>query len=299
MGEVYRARHGLLRRPTAIKLLPPGRAGATALKRFEREVQLTSMLTHPNTISIFDYGRTPQGVFYYVMEYLDGLDLETLVRVDGPQPPGRVVHLLRQAAGSLAEAHRVGLIHRDVKPSNVIVSRRGLEPDFVKVVDFGLVRSVDGGSAEQSSADAVVGTPLYMAPEQIARPTAVDGRADLYALGAVGYQLLTGTPPFRADSAVEVLSHHLHTTPEAPSARVGRTLPADLERALLDCLEKDPSARPADALVLLGRLDACAATSPWATADAAAWWERHACRTKEPAGPCAERALTVDLQGRN
>jgi len=280
MGVVYRARHALLRRPTAVKMLPPDRAGAENLERFEREVQLAATLSHPSTVVIFDYGRTPEGVFYYAMEYLDGLDLDQLVQADGPQPAGRVIHLLTQVAGALAEAHESGLIHRDIKPGNIILTRRGGLPDVPKVVDYGLVKRVPTTDLQDSAATTVavtaahtiVGTPLYMSPEAITG-NRVDGRSDLYALGAVGYFLLTGTPPFTAGSLVEISAHHLHTTPEAPSARSRRPVPADLDAVLLTCLAKAPAARFAHARALQQALIRCSAASPWPVEAALDWWE--------------------------
>jgi serine/threonine-protein kinase len=272
MGTVYRASHAMLRRPTAVKLLPPGQAGTERLQRFEREVQLTSRLTHPNTISIFDYGRTPDGVFYYAMEYLEGLNLEDLARHDGPQPAGRVVHVLRQVAGSLAEAHEVGLIHRDVKPANVIlVAQRGGASDVAKVVDFGLVKDLDQAT-DLSREDRIAGTPLYLAPEAITAPGRVGARSDLYSLGCVGYYLLTGRPVFEGRNVVEVCGHHLHTMPVPPSARLGQPVPAGLERLLLACLEKEPSRRPSFAGEFLETLDALADVPAWTNELARAWW---------------------------
>ena len=225
MGVVYRASHAMLRRPTAIKLLSNS-TDPSALARFEREVQRTAMLTHPNTVTVFDYGRTPDGVFYYAMELLDGATLDEIVEVDGPQPAARVIHLLDQAAASLAEAHGAGLIHRDVKPGNILVVERGGISDLVKVLDFGLVKDIgprrdDGPSAAPTLtvANAITGTPLYMSPEAVVAPETADPRSDLYALGAVGYWLLTGTHVF-SGSLVEVCAHHLHSEPEPPSARL-------------------------------------------------------------------------------
>ncbi|HMC95456.1 MAG TPA: serine/threonine-protein kinase, partial [Polyangia bacterium] len=192
MGVVYRATHAMLRRPAAIKLLLKERASEIDLARFEREVQHTSRLVHPNTISIFDYGRTAEGVFYYVMEYLDGVDLQSLVAQYGPVEPARTIHILAQVSGALAEAHALGLIHRDIKPANIVLTERPDEPDVVKVVDFGLVKRFGGNLDESAATDAITGTPLYMAPEAISRPDTVDGRSDLYAIGAVAYFLLTG-----------------------------------------------------------------------------------------------------------
>jgi serine/threonine-protein kinase len=247
MGAVYRARHSMLRRPTAIKLLPAGRAGGDRLERFEREVQLTSRLTHPNTVAIFDYGRTADGVFYYAMEYLEGLNLDDLVRLGGALPAGRVVHVLKQVAGALVEAHGVGLIHRDIKPANVILlAEYGAAADVAKVVDFGLVKELDG-RADLTRDDQIAGTPLYLSPEAIRAPDLVDARSDLYSLGALGYFLLTGTPLFAGRNAVEICGHHLHTPPVPPTERLGRAVPAKLSALLLACLEKEPGKRPASA----------------------------------------------------
>ena len=275
MGSVYRARHAMLRRPTAVKLLPPERAGASNLKRFEREVQTTAQLSHPNTVAIYDFGRTPDGVFYYAMEYLEGIDLQVLGREFGPQPPGRVIHLMSQVAGALEEAHAVGLIHRDVKPANIILCRRGGAPDVAKVVDFGLVRDLAaGGAATLSGLDLVTGTPLYLPPEAIRAPEAVDGRSDIYALGAVGYYLLAGRDVFAGATVVEVCAHHLHTRPEPPSVALGRPLPADLEILLLSCLEKDPARRPQTAGELEEELLACASAGEWGEREARRWWRQ-------------------------
>lgn len=282
MGVVYRASHAMLRRPTAIKLLLPERAGKEALARFEREVQRTAMLSHPNTVTVFDYGRTTDGVFYYAMELLEGGSLDELVELDGPQPEERVIHLLEQAAASLAEAHGAGLIHRDIKPGNLLVVERAGIADLVKVVDFGLVKDVSApgaGTAPQPAtltlADAITGTPLYLAPEMLSAPEQVDGRADLYALGAVGYWLLTGTHLFSARSVVEVCAHHLHSPPEPPSARLGAPVSPDLEALLLACLAKRPEHRPASAEALRERLRGCARAGAWTQARAAAWWAEH------------------------
>ncbi|MCC7033382.1 MAG: serine/threonine protein kinase [Acidobacteria bacterium] len=276
MGVVYRARHALLRRPTAIKLLPPEKAGEENVRRFEREVQMTAGLSHPSTVAIFDYGRTPEGVFYYAMEYLDGIDLDRLVREHGPQPPARVIRILHQVCGALAEAHGIGLIHRDVKPANIILCERGGEPDVAKVVDFGLVKRIDAIDEEATqvvtAGIALLGTPLYIAPETISGRDDADGRADLYALGAVGYYLLTGTPVFTGKTVVEVLAHHLHTRPQPPSARTASTIPGDLEHLVLECLAKSPDDRPRDARSLELELSVCAARTPWPRDQAAAWW---------------------------
>jgi len=273
MGEVYRARHALLRRPTAIKLLA-GDVSERDLCRFENEVQLTAALSHPNTISIYDYGRAPDGTPYYAMELLDGVTLQELVERDGPQSPARVIHILLQACAALRDAHRAGLIHRDVKPDNVFLCRQGATADVVKLLDFGLVKYV--GAAAQpgvTSTDTIIGTPLYMSPESIRAPESVDARSDLYALGAVGYFLLSGTPVFQGQGAIEVCGHHLHTTPEPPSRRSGRPIAADLERVLMDCLAKDPARRPHSADELARRLRACADADRWTESDAERCWQ--------------------------
>jgi len=210
MGIVYRASHAMLRRPTAIKLLPPDRAGEASIARFEREVQMTAQLSHPNTVAIYDYGRTPEGVFYYAMEYLDGINLEDLVRTYGAQPAGRVLAILDQVCGALAEAHERGLVHRDIKPANIILTERGGEPDVAKVVDFGLVKPIvtDDPRLTMSMPGVMTGTPLYLSPESLTSPESGDPRSDLYALGAVGCavaanRIRTGTTACQAsfDSA--------------------------------------------------------------------------------------------------
>ncbi len=276
MGEVWRASHALLCRPTAVKLLPPERTGEEAIRRFEREVQMTARLTHPGTVAIYDYGRTRDGIFYYAMELLDGTDLESLVRQYGPQPPGRVVHILVQICGALAEAHDLGLVHRDVKPANILLSPRSGEHEFAKILDFGLVKAMPSelqlGPA-LSGANTITGTPLYISPEAIRAPKSVDGQSDLYALGAVAWFLLVGRPPFEGENMVEVCSKHLQTTPLRPSTALCRPIPADLEEAVLACLEKRPEARPAGARALRGLLECSSAAGQWSARDAAAWWQ--------------------------
>jgi hypothetical protein len=273
MGTVYKARHAMLRRPTAVKLLDVDKMSDAAIARFEREVQLTSALTHPNTVAVFDYGRTPEGIFYYAMEYLEGMNLEELVGRFGPLPEARTVFLLRQACGSLAEAHAAGLVHRDVKPANIILTRRGGLHDFVKVLDFGLAKALDGPEkASVTSPNAIMGTPLYLSPEAVNQPDQVDARSDVYALAAVSYFLLTGTPVFSGASVMEICMKHAKAAPESPSVRRGSPVSRSLETLLLRCLAKAPSDRPGDAAEMLRELEACALEGSWTALDAAAWW---------------------------
>ena len=275
MGMVYRASHAMMRRPTAVKLLPLEKAGRASLVRFEREVQQTARLTHPNTITIYDYGRTPDGVFYYAMELLDGASLEEVVELNGPQPPGRVVRVMEMVAGGLAEAHKLGIIHRDIKPANIFLCRQGGEFDIAKVLDFGLVKVVEGSEDANVTHDGVVtGTPQYLAPEALIDPDSIDGRSDLYALGAVGYYLLTGEQVFTG-SLVEVCGHHLHTEPIPPSERLGRELPYEIEAVVMECLAKKPEDRPQSAGEIRARLAASLEVPRWRQVDADAWWREH------------------------
>ncbi len=302
MGVVYRASHAMLRRPTAIKLLPPDRAGQASLVRFEREVQMTAQLSHPNTVAVYDYGRTPDGVFYYAMEYLDGINLEELVREYGPQPAGRVIAILDQVCGALAEAHELGLVHRDIKPANIILTERGGELDVAKILDFGLVKPVasDAAGVTLSGSAVLAGTPLYMSPEAMMAPDTGDPRSDLYALGAVAYYLLTAHPVFEAESVAEIVGHHLHTEPVAPSLRTSHRIPADLEAVVLQCLRKTPQQRPQSARSLRDALRHCV-VQPWTDDDASTWWRQFRAKEKAREGrlPEAEHALTVDVDMEN
>jgi eukaryotic-like serine/threonine-protein kinase len=301
MGVVYSVRHAMLRRPTAIKLLPPEKYGAESVARFEREVQLTARLTHPNTIRIFDYGRTPEGIFYYAMEYLEGANLADAVEEGGPMTPGRAIHILEQVVGALTEAHGIGLIHRDIKPANIFLTEQGGVPDVAKVLDFGLVKQVGESDSEHptlSRADSLTGTPLYMAPEAITAPDRIDARADLYAVGAVGYFLLTAQDVFTGRTVVEVLGHHLHSTPIPPSARLGAPVPGDLEALILACLEKDPARRPPDARALRKALLACQDADSWTEDDARRWFESHAAglRARQPRAAVGSAVtIAIDL----
>lgn len=276
MGEVYRARHSRLRRPTAVKLLPVSRSSEQAVKRFEAEVQLTAALTHPNTITIFDYGRTNDGIFYYAMELLPGATLGQVVSIDGPQPAARVIKIIEQAAGALQEAHAAGLIHRDIKPANIMLTRQGIDPDAVKVLDFGLVRPVNRADDDAVTQDGnLVGTPLYMAPEAITAADSVGPLSDIYALGAVGYFLLTGTHVFSGANLVEMCAHHLHTEPESIADRLGRPVAGDLETTVMQCLAKRPEDRPEGAAALIRLLHRCKDHGGWTPEDSEAWWERN------------------------
>ncbi|HZI66994.1 MAG TPA: CHASE domain-containing protein, partial [Thermoanaerobaculia bacterium] len=302
MGDVWEARHALLRRPTAVKLLAPGTQGERSLARFEREVQLTAGLTHPSTIAIYDYGRTTEGVFYYAMELLNGVNLLQLVELDGPVPPARAVHFLRQACGALSEAHAAGLIHRDIKPANLMVCVYGGIPDFLKVLDFGLVKDVGAvervpaGDASGGSDDAalsqdgsLLGTPLYMAPEGMSDPTLVDARSDIFALGAVGYFLLTGKSPFPGRTAIEVFRMERRGPPPPFSTASPHAVPASLEDLLGRCLAFRREERPDSAEALDAMLEACAVRPPWSREDAGAWW-----RDRGPAALAAGRADRVE-----
>jgi len=270
MGEVYLATHAMLRRPTAVKLLRPEIVGADTIARFDQEVRLASRLTHANTIRIFDYGSTPDGVFYYAMEYVRGEDLEHIVARDGPLPPARVIHVLEQVCRSLAEAHDLGLVHRDVKAGNIMLCRKGGEYDVVKLVDFGLAKDLRHASPVAEGIDAVCGTPETIAPE-VLRGEPASPPCDLYAIGAVGVFLLTGHPIFDAPTTMGFLRAHLEEEPISPSRR-GVQVPADLEALLLRCLSKDPGLRPPSAIALGDALRACEAPSPWTHEAAATWW---------------------------
>jgi serine/threonine protein kinase/CHASE1-domain containing sensor protein len=276
MGTVYRAHHALLRRPTAVKLLHPAHCTATAVTRFEREVQLMSALTHPNTAIVYDYGHTPEGIFYYAMEYIDGITLQELVDADGAQPAGRIVHILSQMCMALAEAHAMDWVHRDVKPANVMLCNRGGIPDFVKVLDFGLVKELANDAAvELSQSTTLLGTPNYIAPEAIVGAKPVDARVDVYAVGAVAYFLLTGDAVFTGGSILEICAKHLSLIPDPPSERLGEPVLPELEALVMRCLEKDPDARPKSAAELGTALSELV-VPPWTKQDAFRWWQERA-----------------------
>jgi eukaryotic-like serine/threonine-protein kinase len=302
MGEVWRARHRLLIRPAAIKVIRQTAVRGMAadpellVRRFEREARATAALTSPHTVQLYDFGVAEDGRLYYVMELLDGLDLDTLVRREGPLPAERVVHLLRQVCAALQDAHANGLVHRDIKPANVVVSRAGTTFDFVKVLDFGLVKLDSSVDADRdllklSTDDGWSGTPGYMAPEVVMGATETDHRVDIYALGCVAYWLLTGKLVFEGENAMQVMMQHATSEPRRPSARIGRAMPAGLEELVMECLEKDPARRPASAQVLGERLAAVPLPSAWTAERAEQWWAAHRPGSRDPR-PAADVLLS-------
>jgi len=303
MGEVYKATHRMLARPAAIKLIRTEMLGAVddeaarlAVTRFRREAEAAANLRSQHTVELYDFGVTEDGTLYLVMEFLDGMDLETLVRTKGPLPAGRVIHILRQVCDSLEEAHSLGLVHRDIKPANIHLGRVGLRHDFVKVLDFGLVKEVSNVSVETSLAtipgQMALGTPAYMAPE-MALGEPVDGRADIYALGCVAYYLITGQLVFEAEKAFQMIAKHLQATPVPPSQRTDRPVSVELERLILKCLAKDANDRPQGAAQLAQALDWIPA-DVWGEEQAQRWWEAHSRET-----PIAPRSREAPLYAPN
>ena len=274
MSNIYIARHALLKRRTAIKILKKTVATDEFIHRFEREVQLASQLRHPNTIQIYDFGRTADGRPYFVMEHLDGLTLTELINHAGPIPPGRVIHILRQAAAALREAHEQGMVHRDVKPDNVMLCRRG-EDDVVKLLDFGLVKTLESAQTRDITKQLkVLGTPRYMAPERLLNPADADARSDIYALGAVGYFLLTGRPIFDGNDSLEISNQALHLTAPRASASISG-VPEALDALIAACLEKDRLRRPQTMDALIQALDRITTRLAWTQMDASAWWREY------------------------
>jgi serine/threonine-protein kinase len=275
MANVYLARHDLLKRPTAVKLLKPARATDEMIARFEREVQLASSLAHPNTVEIFDYGRTADGLFYYAMEYLDGITAAELVAREGCVPVARAVHLLRQVCAGLAEAHAKGLVHRDIKPENIMVCRRGGEADVVKILDFGLVKSIaTPHSRDLTRSLRILGTPQYMAPERLRNPADVDARADIYAVGAVAFLLLTGRKVFEAADDLALTTQILNEEPPRASRVAPQAIPAELDILVAACLEKKREDRPQRVGDLVEAFEALASENPWTQREASEWWAR-------------------------
>ncbi|MEZ6184851.1 MAG: serine/threonine-protein kinase [Planctomycetota bacterium] len=309
MGEVWRAEHRLLQRPAAIKVIrqkrlegatPPEREAVIA--RFMREATTLASLRSPHTVDLYDFGRTEDGAFYYVMELLDGVDLDQLVRAHGALPPGRVVSILLQVCASLAEAHSRGMVHRDLKPANVMLCRMGLEVDFVKVLDFGLVSTVQDRKqdANLTGENTILGTPAYMSPEQARAKGAVDARSDVYSLGCIAYWLLTGEQVFVQGEVLSLILDHVGTQPDPPSRRLKKPIPEGLERLVLDCLAKDPVERPQSAHGLAQRLRQLAEeVEPWSQLDAERWWAVQRPLGQEPERepiPAAARATTMLVQ---
>jgi serine/threonine-protein kinase len=311
MGEVWRARHRMLARPAAIKLIrrsPVGdpRTGISedSLRRFEREAQVIASLRSPHTVGLFDFGVAQDGTFYYAMELLEGLDADTLVRRFGPVVPERVIYLLQQVCHSLTEAESYGLVHRDIKPANIFLCRYGVEFDFVKVLDFGLVKTLDGGTPETGAGaetappltreNVIQGTPAYMAPEQALGGVPLNSKADMYATGCVAYWLLTGQLVFSADTPLGLLMHHARTPPTPPSARSELPIPEALDRLVLSCLAKDPADRP-HAKELSRQLAAVGGANVWTEERARDWWAKHRPALAQGVGqpPVSLRAITV------
>ncbi|MDH3732469.1 MAG: serine/threonine protein kinase [Gemmatimonadota bacterium] len=293
MGDVYLARHSMIRRPTAVKVLRSEPGDREALERFEREVQVSAALTHPNTVRVFDFGRAADGTFYYAMEYLLGLDLQQMIDRHGPVDPARTVFIMKQACASLAEAHRHGVVHRDIKPSNVFLTTQGGLHDFVKVLDFGLAKRVTGSDAGLTKAGAVFGTPACFAPEGLMGVEQLDSRADVYTLGCVLYWMLVGEPVFPGINAMEVIMDHVKKTPEPPQGRAIVNVPDSLARIALKCLEKDPRDRYQTCEELLAALDTAPVLPAWNLEKARAWWETH---TVEP--PALETTDELEIRGR-
>ena len=299
MGEVWRARHRMLARPAAIKLIRPEALGAEhsreeLLQRFEREAQATSLLRSAHTVEVYDFGATDDGSFYYVMELLDGFDLESLVDRFGPQPAERVVHLLLQACDSIGEAHAAGLLHRDIKPANLYACRHGRDVDFVKVLDFGLVEQVEasGPGPGTGRRRMMVGTPAFMSPEQVVGDEAVDARSDIYSIGCVAFWLLTGRPVFVGPTPTDTMLMHVSVAPDRPSS-VAAGVPGALDAVVLECLAKEPFDRPQTVDALAARLGALALDGAWTGDRAQAWWNAHAPPASSSPAAASSRVLNL------
>ena len=295
MGEVWRARHQLLARPCAVKLIRPELLGEknreTATERFRLEARSIAKLSSPNTVRLYDFGVSESGSFYFVMELLTGMDLASLVQRFGPMPPERVVYVLRQACRSLGEAHATGLLHRDIKPHNLYLCRLGLDFDILKVLDFGLVKSLGEETAQVTADGVLTGTPAYMPPERVVGEAA-DERSDLYSLGCVAYWMLTGRPVFTGEP-MAVMIHHAKTAPQPPSKFASQSIPERLEQIIMGCLEKTPGKRPSSAVELWRQLGEVPLTTPWTSESAENWWREH---LAELAGPSAVSDSTSDFR---
>ncbi|MCE9606954.1 MAG: serine/threonine protein kinase [Planctomycetia bacterium] len=295
MGRVYRAQHALLKRPTAVKIIRPDLVNDQTLAWFEREVKLAARLSHPNTIEIYDYGRTENGQFYCAMEYLRGLTLSQVLLVDGYLPLPRALHILYQACASLAEAHDLGLIHRDVKLHNLMLCLIGGEADFVKVLDFGLAKQSDPESASDTtrSSRSLVGTPLYMAPERLKAPYSTDARGDVYSIGVVAFKLLTGRDLFTGDSDLELFNQTLHQPAPLTSSVARQAIPPELDRIVAQCLAKDPDERPRTARAIAEALESLVMLHPWKQTAAAAWWRINRDRIRDLSPHWDDKVLTA------
>lgn len=294
MGEVYLAEHEMMKRPCAIKIIRPEKAGnPKVLARFEREVRATAKLSHWNSIDIYDYGRTEDGTFYYVMEFLPGHNLGELVEGHGPLPPARIVHLMRQVCDALSEAHEHGLIHRDIKPANIFCAYRGGQFDVAKLLDFGLAKPTaepeDVGLTQEG---AVTGSPLFMSPEQATGSDQVDARSDIYSLGAVMYYMATGQPPFNYQQPIKVMVAQASETPRPPRD-LNPDIPVELEEIILRCLEKQPEDRVQDALALREMLEQVPATEDWSSSIAAQWWTNYGCPKRKALAAAAVEMAAV------
>ena len=306
MGEVWRARHRMLIRPAAVKLVTAQQLGSSSdrdaqlrLRRFEREARATAGLKSPHTVQLYDFGVTDDGTLYYVMELLDGMDLDTLVDRFGPVPAERAIHLLMQVCASLDDAHQNGLVHRDIKPANIVVGRIGADWDFVKVLDFGLVKLGSDRQSDESlrltAEGNLSGTPAFIAPEVVLGAPSTDHRVDIYSLGCVAYWLVTGKLVFEGPGAVKVMADHVHTPPAAPSSRSELPIPAELDQVILECLAKDPDKRPKSASVLQSKLQAIPIATPWTSVRAENWWADHA-PSKASQRPVADVVLSQEAR---
>jgi len=303
MGVVYRAHHALMRRDTAVKLLLPDRADAAAIERFEREVRLTCRLAHPNTIQVYDYGRTPDGIFYYAMELLAGLNLHDLVSRFGPQQEGRVIQIMAQVCESLAEAHGLGLVHRDLKPSNIFLCDRGGVLDWAKVLDFGLVREFRNPSYARNEEHEFAGTPSFMPPEAIRNSASHDPRGDIYAVGAIGYFLLTGQYVFEDEDLLALEKKQLTAAPVPPGRRTTNIISAELESVILRCLERDPEGRPQTVIELRKLFLASPRAADYTPEARAAWWagfhrQKQSAAEDKTRTPSPVPTVKIDFAGR-